>query len=428
MKSMMQILSDLTPLDRAVCSRGYDRAVEYLCGELPFRVISIPSSFQHNGWVIPPSWDVEEARIIKDGQTVYNGADHPLGVIALSSSFSGKLDLETLKSHLHYDHRDPDSIPFHYRQQFRSWNRDWGFCLPKRVFDQLVPGEYEVVIRTLESPGAMKILECKHQGSLDFTIVLGGNLDHAGVANDGLAGCVAGMEVLRRLQGRKTKFTYSLILSPGIIGSELYLAGLSEHERSQLLEGIFLEMLGSATPLAVQDSRRGMVSTLHALRGSLDALGLPYRTGPFESIIVNDEYVWENYGVPMLSFSRFPYPEYHSSRDNMEIIHEESLNEAVEALIGTVERLEASPIVLKKFVGNICLSNPQYDLYVDYGQIALGESASERRRSMRHLMDFVPALDRPVSVKALADHIGLEEGEALEYLGRWAEKGLIDLV
>ena len=425
---MMQILRDLTPLDRAVCSRGYDRAVEYLCEELPFRMISIPSSFQHNGWVIPPSWDVEEARIVKDGHTVYNGANHPLGVIALSSSFSGKVSLEVLKSHLHYDHRDPDSIPFHYRQQFRSWSRDWGFCLPKRIFDQLVPGEYEVIIRTAETAGAMKILECKHQGALDSTIVLGGNLDHAGVANDGLAGCVVGMEVLRRLQGRRTKFSYKLVLSPGIIGSELYLAGLTQVERSQLLEGIFLEMLGSATPLAVQDSRRSMVSTLHALRGSLDALGLPYRTGPFESIIVNDEYVWENYGIPMLSLSRFPYPEYHSSRDNVEIIREESLNDAVEALIGTVERLEASPIVLKKFVGNICLSNPQYDLYVDYGQIALGDSLSEQRRRLRHLMDFIPALDRPVSVKALADHIGLEEGEALEYLGRWAEKGLIDLV
>jgi len=428
MKSMMQILRDLTPLDRAVCSRGYDRTVEYLCEELPFRMISIPSSFQHNGWVIPPSWDVEEARIVKDGHTVYNGANHPLGVIALSSSFSGKVSLEVLKSHLHYDHRDPDSIPFHYRQQFRSWSRDWGFCLPKRIFDQLVPGEYEVIIRTVETPGAMKILECKHQGALDSTIVLGGNLDHAGVANDGLAGCVVGMEVLRRLQGRRTKFSYKLVLSLGIIGSELYLAGLTQVERSQLLEGIFLEMLGSATPLAVQDSRRDMVSTLHALRGSLDALGLPYRTGPFESIIVNDEYVWENYGIPMLSLSRFPYPEYHSSRDNVEIIREESLNDAVEALIGTVERLEASPIVLKKFVGNICLSNPQYDLYVDYGQIALGDSLSEQRRRLRHLMDFIPALDRPVSVKALADHIGLEEGEALEYLGRWAEKGLIDLV
>jgi aminopeptidase-like protein len=274
----------------------------------------------------------------------------------------------------------------------------------------------------------MKILEYQHPGALDFTIVLGGNLDHAGVANDGLAGCVVGLEVMRRLRDRETKFTYSLVLSPGIIGSELYLAGLSHSERGRILEGIFLEMLGSVTPLAVQESRRSMVSTLYALRASLDRLGLPYRTGGFESIIVNDEYVWENYGIPMLSFSRFPYPEYHSSRDNMEIIKETSLNEAVDALMGTVDRLEASPMLVKKFHGNICLSNPQYDLYVDYGQIALGDSLSDLQRRMRCLMDFVPALDRPVSVRAIADHVGVPEVETFEYLRRWADKGLIDLV
>jgi aminopeptidase-like protein len=425
---MMQILQHLTPLNRAVCSRGYDRAADYLREVLPFRVISVPSSRRHNGWVIPPSWDVEEAKIIKDGRKVYDGAAHPLGVIGLSKSFCGTVSLEELRRHLHYDHRYDDSIPFHYRQQFRSWSRDWGFCVPKRLFDQLVPGDYEVVIRTVEARGAVKILEYQHQGSLDFTIVLGGNLDHAGVANDGLAGCVVGLEVMHRLRNRKTKFTYSLVLSPGIMGSELYLAGLSPSERSRILEGIFLEMLGSVTPLAVQESRRSMVSSLHALRASLDQLGLPYRTGGFESIIVNDEYVWENYGIPMLSFSRFPYPEYHSSRDNMEIIEEASLNEAVDALMGTVDRLEASPMIVKKFEGNICLSNPKYDLYVDYGQIALGDSLSDQRRRMRRLMDFVPAFDRPVSVKAVADHVGLPEEETLEYLRRWADKGLIDLL
>jgi aminopeptidase-like protein len=428
MKTMMQILQDLTPLNRAVCSVGYDRAVDYLREVLPFRLISVPSSRKHNGWVIPPSWDVEEARIVKDGRTVYDGTAHPLAVIGLSKSFSGTISLEELRRHLHYDHRHDDSIPFHYRQQFRSWSRDWGFCMPKRIFDQLVPGDYEVVIRTQEAHGAVKILEYKHQGSLDLTIVLGGNLDHAGAANDGLAGCVVGLEVLRRLRERKTKFTYSIILSPGIIGSELYLAGLNPSERSRILEGIFLEMLGSATPLAVQESRRSMVSILHALKASLDQLGLPYRTGPFESIIVNDEYVWENYGIPMLSFSRFPYPEYHSSRDSLEIIKEASLNEAVDALIGAVDRLEASPLVVKKFEGNVCLSNPQYDLYVDFGQVALGDTLSDQRRRMRGLMDFVPALDRPVSVKAVADHVGLPEKETLEYLQRWAAKGLVDLL
>lgn len=428
MKSMMEILRHLTPLNRAVCSLGYDRAVDYLREEMPFHVISVPSSRNHNGWMIPPSWDVEEAQIVKDGRTIYDGTAHPLCVIAHSKNFSGIVDLDELRRHLHYDHRDDDSIPFHYRQQFRAWSRDWGFCVPKRFFDRLTPGNYEVVIRTIESPGELKILEYAHRGTLDFTIVMGGNLDHAGVANDGLAGSVVGIEVMRRLHGRKTRFTYSLVLSPGIIGSELYLAGLSNFERDKILEGVFLEMLGSGTSLAVQDSRRSNVSVLHALKASLDQLGLPYRTGPFESIIVNDEYVWENYGIPMLSFSRFPYPEYHSNRDRLEIIKESSLNEAVEALIGAVDWLESSPMIVKKFEGNVCLSNPQYDLYIDYGQTAFGDSLAEQQRRMRNLMDLVPALDRPISVKAVADHVGLPEKETLEYLERWAAKGLIEML
>jgi aminopeptidase-like protein len=428
MTTMMQVLRDLTPLNRAVCSLGYDQAVDYLCEVLPFRVIAVPSTFQHNGWVIPPSWDVKEARIVKDGRLIYDGTEHPVGVIGLSSSFSGTVSLEELKRHLYYDHRNDDSIPFHYRQQFRSWSRDWGFCVPKRLYDRLTPGYYDVEIRTVESPGVLKILEYTHSGTSDFTIVLGGNLDHAGVANDGLAGCVVGLEVMRQLIGRKTKFSYSLVLSPGILGSEIYLAGISEHGRKRLLEGIFLEMLGSATPLAVQESRQGMVNSLHALKASLDHLDLPYRSGPFESIIVNDEYVWENYGIPMLSFSRFPYPEYHSSHDSVDIMREDSLNEAVEALLGAIDRLEASPIILKKFKGNVCLSNPEYDLYVDYGQVALGDHLSESRRKLRSLMDLIPSLDRPISVRAVADHIGLSEGEALEYLEKWNAKGLIELL
>ncbi|MGA3008412.1 MAG: DUF2172 domain-containing protein, partial [Opitutaceae bacterium] len=190
MKTMMQILQDLAPLGRAVCSRDYDIAVQYLQEVLPFKVIRVDGSHEHNGWVIPPSWDVEEARLVREGRTVYDGKAHPLGVIALSRSFSGTVEWEELRQHIHFDHRFDDAIPFHYRQQFRSWHRDWGFCMPKREFDALTPGRYEVVIRTQESPGELKILEYKHPGALDFTIVLGGNLDHAGVANDGMAGCV----------------------------------------------------------------------------------------------------------------------------------------------------------------------------------------------------------------------------------------------
>ena len=244
----------------------------------------------------------------------------------------------------------------------------------------------------------MKILEYKHQGSLDFTIVLGGNLDHAGVANDGLAGCVVGMEVMRRLQGRKTKFTYSLVLSPGIIGSELYLAGLSQAERRPDTGRNFPGDAWIGNPACGSG-----IAAKHGKRVACPE-GQPRPDGPaLPNRAVRKHHRQRRICLGELrdpdafffavSLSRVPFEPMTAWR----LSRKTSLNEAVEALIGAVDRLEASPIVIKKFEGNICLSNPQYDLYVDYGQVALGDSLSDHQRRMRSLMDFLPALDRPTS-------------------------------
>ena len=54
----LEILKDLTPLNRVLCSSDYDKAIDYLRTLLPFRVLEYPAADEHNGWVIPPKWDV----------------------------------------------------------------------------------------------------------------------------------------------------------------------------------------------------------------------------------------------------------------------------------------------------------------------------------------------------------------------------------
>ncbi len=106
-----------------------------------------------------------------------------------------------------------------------------------------------------------------------------------------------------------------------------------------------------------------MVSSLHALKASLNQLGLPFRTGPFESVSL-----MMNMSGRITAFRCFPFPAFpilstirawtawRGSTGN-------ALNEAVDALFGAVERLEASHIFFKKFEGNICLSNPQSTIF-----------------------------------------------------------------
>jgi aminopeptidase-like protein len=422
---MIEIIKDLTPLNRVMCSSEYDWTIDYLAQEAPFRILSFDAGTPHNGWVIPPKWDVKEAYIRKDGVLVYDGLAHPLGVIALSAPYAGIVDRERLRQHLHFDHRYDDSLTFHFRQQFRSWDRDWGFCVPRRLYDELAPGSYEVSIRTAEAPGYLKMLEWTLAGRTSDCIVVNANLDHPGVANDGLAGVVVGLELFRDLARHPRRFTYKLVLNQGIIGPEYYLGLMPREERAHVREVICLWMLGSRTQLALQESRGARSLSERAIGKALAELGVDHRRGAFGKVMINDEYVWESYGLPTTSISRFPYPEYHSSRDTAESISQERLDEAVAVLVRACSWLDEVPLVERLFEGTICLSNPSYNLYVDPGQVAFGDIPDDERKGLRYLQDLVASLTRAVPLPELAAESGLQESVARNYLAKWQDKGLV---
>ena len=52
MSLMMNILRDLTPLNRVMCSTDYDRTVEYLRGLFEFEVLGYPAFAEHNNYVL----------------------------------------------------------------------------------------------------------------------------------------------------------------------------------------------------------------------------------------------------------------------------------------------------------------------------------------------------------------------------------------
>ena len=164
-----------------------------------------------------------------------------------------------------------------------------------------------------------------------------------------------------------------------------------------------------------------------ALADALTKSECRHHTGEFASALINDEYIWEAYGIPMASLSRYPYPEYHTDRDTVSLMSDDSLEEAVSVLLQAIDTLEASSVVRKRFSGNICLSHPAYDLYIDPGQVAFGDIPDDQRRRMRHLMDIIPTLTRPTSTSLLAGRVGLSLPLVEDYLERWAHHGLLEL-
>lgn len=419
----ISLIHDLYLKNRNFCSQDYDDCLTYLSTILPFTTHTYRQAY--NGWQIPPRWDLQHAFIKElDGRTIYT-VDHPLKIIGLSSPFSGQVTKEELLRHLHYDHRYTDAIPYHFRQFYRPWDRTWGFCVPHTFYNSLKSASYHVDIKVNESKGDLKVIEHTKTGALPYTFVFVAHLDHPGMVNDDLAGVAAGVELFQRISQIDTKFTYKLILVPEIIGSEFYLGHNSPTENN-ILEGCFLEMLGTKTPLALQSSLKSNTQIEQILFENLTNSNTKFTSGPFKSIICNDEYIWEAHEIPMCSLSRFPYPEYHTHKDDLSILNEEAFSESVETLYQTVIELEKKVLIKKNFTGTPCLSHPKYNLYIDPGQRAFGTHASADIQAHRLLMDLIPSQPKLFFLDSLCKTVNIPIEIAISYIKEWEVKKLIE--
>jgi len=142
-----------------------------------------------------------------------------------------------------------------------------------------------------------------------------------------------------------------------------------------------------------------------------------------QSIIGNDEIVWEAHDIPMLSLSRVPYPEYHTSDDNPDIIEPDRLQESISVLEGTVEHLENQRVVKKTFDGVPATSHPRYDLYVDTWR-----ASDKTAEALWQVMDHLHIAPKYLPVSDLKDLFDVPREPLLSYLEQWEKSGLLDLL
>lgn len=409
-------------LRRSYVSEDIVRTLDILSNHIKvkYKDHKFESGMEHNGWVVPKKWEVMEAKIYKSKKLIYDGMKHPLGVIANSSSFEGEVDLAELKKHLFSAPRRPKTIPFHFRLQYRPWEEEWGFCVPDNLKKSLKQGKYRVVLKTKLSKGEMVVREFVILGKRKESIVLAAHVDHPGLANDDLSGCVVGIEVISRIlkQYKKTRYTYRLVLGPEITGAVFYLHSLKEKVK-KLKYGLYLEMLGNKKRLKLQRSFAGDTYIDMAAELVLRAYSDSEVCG-FRESAGNDEIVFEapGYEIPMPSISRWPYAEYHTSDDNLSIIGEKQLQEAVGYVMGVVEILETDVVPKRKFSGLPSLANPKYDLYVDPGEIITGGLHQQQVLSLfQYKMPRM--LEGDKSVLELAHEHGVDYWWLVEYLNNY---------
>ena len=429
------LIRDLCGYVTGVVAEQNEPLFERLRAELPFRVTRYPSRSVFNGWVVPDLWRVHKAIISRDGTPVFDGRSHTLGVAYYSKPFQGELDFEELKPHLVTNPKLPGAYMFHCMWQYRPWAADWAFCMPHEVYRTLTPGRYQIDLETSCEPGEMLVGEYEHRGRSDKTIVFNNNHCHPQMANDGFGGTAILIRLFQWLSTQDTFYTYRLVIAPEHLGSVFYLRDQSETELQRFVCGVFAEMPGTSGPITLPSTFLGDQPIDKAFRNVVRHYSKAYRLAAWREGAGNDETVWEapGYEVPFVELTRSEqsgvhFREYHSSLDTPDLMDQAQLVEFHDVLRRVVGVLEHNAVIHRHFDGLICLSNPDYDLYLERFDPTVEKDLDAMAERWGHLLDSLfRYFDGATTILDIAEKHDLPFDRLYDYLLRFQAKGLISL-
>ena len=409
-------------------------------------VFGFPSGDRCGSWTSPPSWIVKFARLIgPDGEIIADWENHHLHLYTYSPSFSGKVSREELEDHLFSIPSKPDRIPFHFRNQYRFWEPEWGFCITQKVRDKLPSGNYSVEISTKYEDGLMEMAEQVHTGRLKDSILLVGHFDHPHMCNDGLVGCLAGHEIITRLANTKTHLTYRMLSTVEIVGSVFY-AG-SNAKQNSVCEALFVAAAGAQAPLAYQTSFSGNSVLDRIMRHVMSTQSAVWTEHEFRlGLLGNDETAFDVGGVdiPCGSIMRGPFEQYHTDDDTPDNVDPENFEEVVNLVSRVISIIERNATLERQFSGLPCLSSPDLDLYFSPTLMSSVEQdvlkgnffsnlpdeimniVHQRTDRLNYLMNILPIMcDNHYTVLDIAEKTNLPFEFVDLYTDQWVEKGLL---
>ena len=422
------ILESLYPLHRTLACDDMDQALRMVGEHMPaaagYEIETYTPGTPVWTWTVPERYHVEEAYLeTEDGRRIVDFADNPLHLVSYSPPVDELLDWDELEPHLYYSEDHPAAIPW----VFKYYQRDWGFCLPKDVFDRLDrDARYRAVIRShflsdLEAGGfrvGAGVLSPEGEPDPDVgEMLISAHLCHPMQANDDAAGVVTAIEVARRLAANPLptgSMGVRFWFGPETIGTIAYLA---HHEEliPRLKGGIFAEMTGNQGKIAWHHSRQHdhLLDriTSHVLREREPV------ERDFAAFPPNDERVINGPGVnvPCISINRWPYDQYHTTKDNPSIIHEEMLQDAAD-VIEEIVRIYASNYIPKRtFRGPVFLSG--HGLWVDWR-----DDFDLNRAIEKIMMRF----EGEHTVFDIAEQVGLDYWVVRDYVERFRTKGFVE--
>ena len=306
--ALKSILAEILPLHRTLASDDMDKALHIIGSYMPesanYTIETYAPGSQAWTWRVPEKYVVHEAYLEVDKERIVDFKNNPLHIISYSLPVDCLLSWDELRPHLRFSEKRPSAIPW----EFKFYERDWGFCLPKNQFD-LLPRDkkYRAVIRSefITDPrqGFRVAVGLVHpEGGRNpeaGEMIILSHVCHPMQANDDTSGVVSEIELARRLAenplppgSMSVRFWYGA----ETIGTVAYLAN-HEDLIPCLRGGMFLDSLGNENFLALQRTRQDKHLLDRVAQYVMRRRFGEYRQGEFAQVAPNDERIEPRNGV-----------------------------------------------------------------------------------------------------------------------------------
>lgn len=417
---MFELMSELWPLHRTLNCDDMDKALDIVgdyIGDDRWEIHRFKPKTDALTWWIPERYQVNEAWLEIDGKRVADFAENPLHL--LSYSLPQKIDgtLGEIRDHIWSNPDRPDAIPW----EFKYYERSWGFCVRHNDIENL-PDDTSVkgVIDVEFTDEDFRLGEIYLPGSSGRDLLFLTNICHPSQVNDSLTGLVVGAELLRQLAQDKEarKYGIRLLVVPETIGTIAWFDRFKE-ERERIEFAWFCEMVGNDNSFVLQLSRQETSLVDKAFRAVLRSHRRhgEEHTGPFRRVVASDEIVTNGPGfdIPTPSLTRWPYPQYHTSDDNPDIVDPGNLEESLFVMRDLLESLEKNYWPVRRFQGPVMLS--RYGLWVDWR-----EDWDLNLKTEAIMLN----LEGDKSIIDIADELELPVQTVQKYVDKFVENGLAD--
>lgn len=343
-EEMYELCERLFPICRSITGDGVRKTLQMLVEVYgnEINIHEVPTGTKVFDWTVPKEWNIKEAYIENSkGQRVIDFKNNNLHVVGYSLPVDKFVDLQELKSVVYTQPDQPDAIPY-----VTSYYKEcYGFCMSQNQLDKLPEDTYHIVIDSELKEGSLTYGEIIIPGDTEEEVFLSTYICHPSMANNELSGPVVATFLAKWLNLLvKRRYTYRIIFIPETIGAITYLSKNLQYLKEHVLAGFNLSCVGDNRTFSYVESRYGDTLADKAAKNVLSFYYPDYKTYSFLKR-GSDERQYNAPGVdlPVCAICRSKYgeyPEYHTSKDNLELISPEGLLGAYEVYQQCILSLE----------------------------------------------------------------------------------------